>query len=138
MKKKWMGITVFLLAVLVLAACGGGSQSATSAQPSSAAAPAVTGTPAATSTQAATDETSAVGELELTVEELAYYDGKDGRPAYVAVDGIIYDVTDVPEWANGEHKNGLTAGNDLTEEIQQSPHGTSVLDDLPVVGRLVE
>lgn len=77
------------------------------------------------------------GELELTVEELATYDGKDGQPAYVAVDGVIYDVTNVPAWANGEHKNGLTAGKDLTKEIKEdSPHGVGVLDDLPVVGTL--
>lgn len=34
-------------------------------------------------------------QLELTLEELAAYDGKDGNPAYIAVDGVIYDVTDV-------------------------------------------
>jgi len=72
------------------------------------------------------------------VEELAQYNGKDGQPAYVAVEGVIYDVTDVPQWAGGEH-NGYSAGADLTDAItQQSPHGTSVLADLPVVGTLVE
>lgn len=80
---------------------------------------------------------SSAAERTFTLEELATYNGKDGQPAYVAVDGVVYDVTDVPEWANGEHKNGLTAGKDLTEEIKnQSPHGLSVLADLPVVGKL--
>ncbi len=75
-------------------------------------------------------------ELTLTVEELAKYNGKDGNPAYVAVDGVIYDVTNVPEWKDGEH-NGYAAGNDLTEEIKNvSPHGVSKLDGVPVVGKL--
>ena len=39
MNKKLMSVAVFLLAVLVLAACGGGSTSTTAMDPSSAAAP---------------------------------------------------------------------------------------------------
>lgn len=77
-------------------------------------------------------------QLELTVEELTQYDGKDGQPAYIAIDGVIYDVTDVPQWKDGEH-NGFTAGNDLTEEIKTiSPHGVSKLKGLPVVGKLID
>jgi len=75
-------------------------------------------------------------ELVLTTEELAKYDGKNGNPAYIAVDGVIYDVTDVSFWAEGEH-NGFAAGKDLTEEIKnKSPHGTSKLDGVPIVGKL--
>ena len=78
------------------------------------------------------------GELVLTLDELAQYNGKDGNPAYIAVDGVIYDVTDVPQWKNGEH-NGFSAGNDLTEEIKTiSPHGVSKLVGLPVVGKLAD
>lgn len=84
------------------------------------------------------DAKEAAANLKLTKEELAAYNGKDGMPAYVAVDDVIYDVTDVKGWENGEHKNGIMAGKDLTDEIKtQSPHGTSVLDDVPVVGKLV-
>ncbi|QQO10669.1 cytochrome b5 domain-containing protein [Breznakiella homolactica] len=72
----------------------------------------------------------------FTAEELARYNGTNGNPAYVAVDGTVYDVTNVPQWAGGKHYQGLTAGKDLTEEIKKSPHGTSVLSKLPVVGTL--
>lgn len=76
------------------------------------------------------------GNLVLTSDELAEYDGKDGSPAYIAVDGVVYDVTDSDMWNEGEH-NGFEAGRDLTEEIMdESPHGDSVLDRLTVIGRL--
>ena len=76
--------------------------------------------------------------IELTLEELAEFDGQDGQPAYIAVDGDIYDVTDSTRWRNGQH-NGYTAGNDLTEEIKTiSPHGVSKLKTVPMIGRLKE
>ena len=76
------------------------------------------------------------GQLELTLEELAKYNGKDGQPAYIAVDGIIYDVTDSRAWKNGMH-NGFEAGKDLTEEIKTvSPHGIGKLEGITQVGKL--
>ena len=77
------------------------------------------------------------GDLPVfTVDELAKYNGKDGNRAYVAVEGVVYDVTDVPQWAGGEH-NGYSAGQDLTDAIENiSPHGVSVLAGVPVVGTL--
>lgn len=74
--------------------------------------------------------------LNLTKEELKQYDGKDGHKAYVAIDGTIYDVTDVDAWKNGEH-HGNVAGKDLSEVITTAPHKKSVLAKLPVVGKLV-
>ncbi|GEM_PF-168307 len=76
--------------------------------------------------------------IQLTLEELAQYDGTNGNPAYIAVDGWIYDVTDDPNWVGGSH-NGFLAGQDLTEQINAaSPHGTAVLDGVPIIGELVE
>ena len=84
-------------------------------------------------------ESSATEMRTFTIEELSQYNGKNGQPGYVAVDGVVYDVTNVEAWKDGEHKQGLTAGNELTEEItNQSPHGLKVLEGLPVVGTLVE
>ncbi|HAT54688.1 MAG TPA: cytochrome B5 [Lactobacillus sp.] len=72
----------------------------------------------------------------LTADELKQFDGQDGRKAYVAVDGTIYDLSGVDAWQGGQH-HGLTAGKDLTEMIKKSPHGKKVLEDKPVVGKLV-
>ncbi len=76
--------------------------------------------------------------LELTMDELAQFDGKNGNKAYVAVDGDIYDVTGNRKWLNGEHENGITAGKDLTDLILDSPHGKDILKDFKVIGKLVD
>ncbi|MEA5013177.1 MAG: cytochrome b5 domain-containing protein [Candidatus Limiplasma sp.] len=86
----------------------------------------------------AASDSSQNPQLELTLEELAAYDGKDGNPAYIAVDGVIYDVSGSSRWKNGEH-NGYSAGQDLTDKIKSvSPHGLSVLTRMPVMGKIVE
>lgn len=72
----------------------------------------------------------------FTLEELAQYTGKDGAPAYVAVNGVVYDVTNNPLWAGGNHFFGLTAGRDLSNEFQMCHPGAIVLSVLPVVGSL--
>ena len=77
----------------------------------------------------------AVG-LELTLEELKAFNGKNGARAYVAVDGIIYDMTDSAAWKNGDH-NSFEAGRDLSEAIKNvSPHGVSKLANVKPVGIL--
>lgn len=86
----------------------------------------------------ATPDSSQSPQLELTLQELAAYDGKDGNPAYIAVDGVIYDVSGSSRWKNGEH-NGYFAGQDLTDQIKSiSPHGLSVLTRMPAIGKIVE
>jgi predicted heme/steroid binding protein len=82
--------------------------------------------------------TDVQNSVEMTAEELSVYNGKDGQPAYIAVDGVIYDVTDVPEWRGGGH-NGFEAGRDLTNEIKNiSPHGVTKLRGIPEVGVLID
>ncbi|MFD1485872.1 cytochrome b5 domain-containing protein [Lacticaseibacillus baoqingensis] len=71
----------------------------------------------------------------FTLDELKQYDGQDGRAAYVAVDGVVYDVSNVGPWAGGKH-HGNTAGGDASQAILKSPHGKGVLAKLPRVGVL--
>ena len=65
--------------------------------------------------------------------ELQKYDGQNGNPAYVAVNGNVYDVTNVKQWDKAVHQ-GHVAGTDLTSVMNDSPHGASVLDGLTIVG----
>lgn len=113
MKRKYFNLLLILaIAIMVLAGC----------------APAPAEEPAEKPSE----------ELVLTLEELAEYDGKDGRRAYVAVDGIIYDMTDSPAWKEGGH-NGFQAGQDLTDAIKNdSPHGVGKLENVPAVGKLAD
>lgn len=71
----------------------------------------------------------------FTAEELAKYNGENGAKAYVAYKGLVYDVSNIPQWKNGVH-NGHQAGTDLTKVLNESPHGESVLKNLEIVGKL--
>jgi predicted heme/steroid binding protein len=73
---------------------------------------------------------------DFTIEELAEFDGKDGRPAYVAFEGVVYDVTESAMWGEGDHEGMHNAGHDLTEEHEEAPHDVYVTD-FTEVGRLV-
>ena len=115
MKKLYLIMSIFMVILLMMVGCSGSPGNNQTEEPA-----------------------PAEDEIVLTLEELAEYNGTDGNPAYIAVDGIIYDVTDSAMWSGGEH-NGFEAGKDLTEEIKNvSPHGISVLDRIPEVGKIEE
>ncbi len=65
---------------------------------------------------------------KFTIEELSEYDGKAGRPAYVAYNGKVYDVTEAYLWIEGNHMGEHDAGKDLTEGMATSPHGDRVVE----------
>jgi len=74
--------------------------------------------------------------LELDKNQLSEHNGQDGKPAYVAFDGKIYDVTNSKMWKKGLHMNRHHAGQDLTEAIGAAPHGPEVLTRFQQVGTL--
>ncbi len=119
-------VTLFMaLAVLIVipaAGCGGSDTTATTA---------ATGVAPTSS-----------GGQEFTVAELAEFDGKDGRPAYVAVDGVVYDVSNSADWSQGTHSRcnlAASAGRDLSDIIKQAPGSMrALLARMPVVGSLVQ
>ena len=66
----------------------------------------------------------------FTPETLSKYDGLNGQPAYVAVDGVVYDLS--PVFYKGMHQ-GYTPGQDLTEAFHNQ-HPESFLKKYKVVG----
>jgi len=74
--------------------------------------------------------------LEMDNKKLAENDGKEGKPAYVVVNGKIYDVTESKMWKNGLHMNRHHAGADLTASLGAAPHGDEVLNRFKQVGTL--
>ena len=71
-------------------------------------------------------------------DELARCDGKDGRPAYIACQGKVYDVSDSYHWRSGRHHAMHSAGVDLTDSLREAPHGANLLDRVSVIGILEE
>ena len=73
----------------------------------------------------------------LTLEELHNFDGKEGRPAYIALKGNIYDVTDSRLWKDGSHARKHLAGNDLTDVLKTAPHNEEKVLAMRHVGKLI-
>ncbi|MCE5190462.1 MAG: cytochrome B5 [Actinomycetia bacterium] len=73
---------------------------------------------------------------EFTLEDLKQFDGREGRRAYVAYKGMVYDLTESSMWIDGDHEGMHAAGVDLTVAHDDAPHDEHVLD-FPEVGKLV-
>jgi predicted heme/steroid binding protein/uncharacterized membrane protein len=73
---------------------------------------------------------------EFDPKELSEYNGKNGKPVYIAYHGKVYDVTQSKFWKGGLHMRRHHAGSDLSTDIQAAPHGPEVLDGYPQVGVL--
>lgn len=79
-----------------------------------------------------------MAERLFTEAELSRFDGERGRPAYIAYQGLVYDVSDCPKWRMGLHEQLHFAGVDLTRSLAKAPHGAEVFSRpcLRLVGRL--
>lgn len=76
-----------------------------------------------------------IGDGVFDQETLAQYDGKDGHPAYIAFDGLVYDVG--AYFIQGEHHEGVHAGTDLTGQIDRRKC-LNALNHCPIVGTWVD
>ncbi len=77
-----------------------------------------------------------MAERQFSPEELATFDGKEGRPAYVAYQGRVVDVSGSSRWTAGRHMMRHEAGRDLTDSLAAAPHGPEMLTRYPLVGVL--
>lgn len=74
-------------------------------------------------------------EKRITAGELKAGDGSEGT-AYICYRGRVVDVSGSKLWKGGKHMNRHAAGTDLTQELQNAPHGEEVLERYPQVGLL--
>ena len=76
-------------------------------------------------------------QRKITTDELAQNNGREGKPAYVAFKGNVYDVSANAFWMEGDHMGAHVAGKDLTNEIELAPHREETLQKVKQVGVLV-
>lgn len=67
----------------------------------------------------------------FNAQSLAKYNGKNGNPSYIAVDGLVYDVSTL--FINGEHR-GCYAGGDVSAAFHDQ-HSSQYLQRFPIIGK---
>lgn len=85
-----------------------------------------------------TQADASIPERRFSEMELRAYHGERGQPAYIAYNGVVYDVSDAPNWRGGMHRNMHYAGLDLTRSLRKAPHDASVFQRVRRVGVLVD
>lgn len=84
--------------------------------------------------QSAADTRDAAG---ITLNEVQKHTGKDGNSCWVVVDDTVYEISGFVQWVDGVHTPSggkARCGKDLSEVINESPHGKSKLKYLKEVG----
>ena len=76
-------------------------------------------------------------QKKVTMQELEENNGKNGKPAYIAYKGKVYDVSQSSFWLDGDHLGMHEAGKDLTEELEMAPHREENFQRVKLVGELV-
>ena len=76
-------------------------------------------------------------QKKITRQQLQENNGEKGKPAYIAYQGKVYEVTDSSFWMEGDHMGMHDAGKDLTEELEMAPHREETLARVKFVGDLV-
>ena len=76
----------------------------------------------------------------FTEHELQQFDGTRGKAAYIAYEGVVYDVSASSLWRGGQHQELHYAGTDLTRTLRKAPHTAEVFGHMFVkrVGRLTK
>lgn len=75
---------------------------------------------------------------KLDLKTLAEFNGSDGKPAYIAYRGKVFDVSESKMWKGGLHMRRHKAANDLSGELPAAPHGEEVFERYPHVGILTQ
>jgi predicted heme/steroid binding protein/uncharacterized membrane protein len=73
---------------------------------------------------------------EFSIEELAQYNGENGKPVYISHNDKVYDVSGSKMWKTGAHMKRHRSGQDLTTDIQAAPHPPDLLERFAQIGVL--
>lgn len=79
------------------------------------------------------EEQHLIDTRRVTADELAGNDGKAGHKAWVAVNGVVYDMSGIRSWPSGGH-HGVRAGTDATAAFVKSAHAVATLQSMKVIG----
>lgn len=75
-------------------------------------------------------------ELETySRSQLALRNGQDREEVWIAYEGVIYEVSRSRYWRTGLHYEHW-AGQDLTHELPDAPHGDEVFKRFKAIGKL--
>lgn len=76
--------------------------------------------------------------INIKRDNLERYNGEEGMPAYIAVNGIVYDITNSLEWKHGKFL-GAKAGIDLSHSLShENEEVLKMLAGFKVVGVIKE
>lgn len=81
-----------------------------------------------------------IPDKTITRAQLLHHNGDRGTEKWIAYHGIIYDVSDCPNWRSEMHRDLHFPGQDLSGEIRDAPHAEDVFTRpcIKIVGRLEE
>lgn len=74
---------------------------------------------------------------DLSIDDLTHFDGTEDRPAFVGYKGKLYDMSKSGFWKDGVHFGRHKAGEDLTDMLNQAPHGEDKIFAMPLIGELI-
>lgn len=78
---------------------------------------------------------------EFTTSELSTFTGRNGSRCLVAVNGNVYEIKNSSFWLNGVHTKSdgeAECGKDLSDSINNAPHGIAILTSSPKVTKVGE
>jgi predicted heme/steroid binding protein/uncharacterized membrane protein len=82
------------------------------------------------------DPPNSTDKSSFTPEELAFFDGSEGRPVYFGYNGKVYDASGSRLWKGGKHVGRHPGGQDLSAFLDQAPHGEDKVAAMECVGML--
>jgi arsenite oxidase small subunit len=84
------------------------------------------------------EDTDKKQRKDFSLKDLEEFDGKEGRPFYIAFKGKIYDLSESHLWIQGKHMSIHSRDENLAETIKSAPHSEEILERFPILGNLIE